>query len=248
LAERVKTRNVSSSLCEVARMGRPPGRDTQNLESVVSTAVALFAEHGYDATSMDDIAQALGIKKASLYHHVGSKEALLELALDRAFAALEGAVADEGTEDERAIVRLERITRAVVATTVGGAMPYVTLLLSVRGSTDAGRSALRRRRRFDRRLAALLEAAVAEGDVRADLDAAAVARLFYGMVNSIVGWYRPGRGLAPDKLADTVVAMLFDGVRTSSPLCRQVTSPRFGLGERPTSRSSSRPRPRGHDR
>lgn len=199
-------------------MGRPPGRNTQNLESVVSTAVALFAEHGYDATSMDDIAQALGIKKASLYHHVGSKEALLELALDRAFTALEGAVADEGREDERAIVRLERITRAVVATTVGSAMPYVTLLLSVRGSTDAGRSALRRRRRFDRRLAALFEAAVAEGDVRADLDAAAVARLFYGMVNSIVGWYRPGHGLAPDKLADTVVAMLFDGVRTGSEL------------------------------
>jgi AcrR family transcriptional regulator len=199
-------------------MGRPPGRNTQNLESVVSTAVALFAEHGYDATSMDDIAQALGIKKASLYHHVGSKEALLELALDRAFTALEGAVADEGREDERAIVRLERITRAVVATTVGSAMPYVTLLLSVRGSTDAGRSALRRRRRFDRRLAALFEAAVAEGDVRADLDAAAVARLFYGMVNSIVGWYRPGRGLAPDKLADTVVAMLFDGVRAGSQL------------------------------
>jgi AcrR family transcriptional regulator len=201
-------------------MGRPSGRDTQTVESVVSSAVALFAERGYDATSMDDIAQALGIKKASLYHHVGGKEVLLELALERAFAALEGAVGDEGSEDERAIVRLERITRAVVATTVGSAMPYVTLLLAVRGSTEAGRSALRRRRRFDRRLAALFEAAVAEGDVRADLDAAAVARLFYGMVNSLVGWYRPGRGLAPEKLADTVVAMLFDGVRTDSRCAR----------------------------
>lgn len=193
-------------------MGRPAGRDTQTVDSVVAGAVALFAERGYDGTSMDDIAQSLGIKKASLYHHVGGKERLLELALDRAFSALEDVMAREDAKSDRAIVRLERLARSVVATTVGEAMPYVRLLLSVRGSTDAGRSALRRRRRFDRQLTDLLQMAVAEGDVRADLDPATVARLFYGMVNSIIEWYRPGRALPPDRLADTVVTMLLDGL------------------------------------
>lgn len=194
-------------------MGRPAGQDTLTTDSVLAAAVALFAERGYDATSMSDIAQALGIKKASLYHHVGGKEALLTLALDRAFTELERATADAETGSEPAVVRLERLTRSVVTTTVGEALPYVTVLLRVRASTDAGRAALRRRRRFDKQLSTLLDAAVGEGDLRGDLDAATVARLFYGMVNSIIEWYRPGRGLAPARLGDTVVGMLFDGLR-----------------------------------
>ena len=194
-------------------MGRPTGRDTLTTDSVLAAAVSLFAERGYDATSMDDIAHALGIKKASLYHHVEGKEALLAMALERAFDELARATAAAHAGPTPAIERLERLTRSVVTTTVGDALPYVTVLLRVRASTDAGRAALRRRRRFDKQLGQLLDAAVAEGDLRADLDAATVARLFYGMVNSIIEWYRPGRGLPPERLGDTVVGMLFDGLR-----------------------------------
>ena len=71
-------------------------------------------------------------------------------------------------------------------------VPYVTLLLRVRGNTDGRTEALTRRRAIDARLAALVKAAVDAGEIRADIDPRLVSRLLFGMVNSITEWYRPG--------------------------------------------------------
>ena len=93
-------------------------------------------------------------------------------------------------------------------------LPYVTLLLRVRGNTDVERAALARRRSFDGLVADLVAEAERDGDVRADVDPKSTARLLFGMVNSIVEWYRPGsRPAAPDALADAVCAIAFDGLR-----------------------------------
>ena len=88
-------------------------------------------------------------------------------------------------------------------------LPYVTLLLRVRGNTDVERSALTRRRQFDRYVAGLVRQAEADGDVRPDVDPAITARLLFGMVNSLTEWYRP----AHTGLADAVCAIAFDGLR-----------------------------------
>lgn len=92
-------------------------------------------------------------------------------------------------------------------------MPAVTLLLRVRGNTEVERRALTRRRAFDRRITALVSEAQAEGALRADMDASVVARLTFGMINSIVEWYRPGGREGADRLADDVVAIALDGLR-----------------------------------
>jgi hypothetical protein len=57
---------------------------------------------------------------------------------------------------------------------------------------------------------------VAEGDLRGDIDARLATRLLFGMINSLVEWYRPdGRGSVDgDQVADTVVRLAFDGLRT----------------------------------
>ena len=70
------------------------GRPGYDLESLLAVAVTVFNERGYDGTSMEDLSGRLGISKSSIYHHVGSKEELLSLALDRALDGL-FAVADE---------------------------------------------------------------------------------------------------------------------------------------------------------
>lgn len=56
--------------------------------------------------------------------------------------------------------------------------------------------------------------AQSEGALRADIDASVVARLVFGMINSIVEWYRPGGREGADRLADDVVALALDGLRT----------------------------------
>ena len=95
-------------------------------------------------------------------------------------------------------------------------LPYVTLLLRVRGNTESERWALARRREFDARLAALVRAAVEAGELRAGVDPILAARMLSGLVNSVVEWYRPGRPGAAD-LPDEVARAAFDGILPAAP-------------------------------
>ncbi|MGA6165549.1 TetR/AcrR family transcriptional regulator [Amycolatopsis magusensis] len=193
-----------------ARRGRP-GYD---LESLLTVAVKLFNERGYDGTSMEDLSKKLGITKSAIYHHVPSKEEMLRLAVDRALDGL-FAVADEVAEaDGPAIDRLERLVRGSVEVLVDR-LPFVTLLLRVRGNTKVERAALARRREFDRIVTDLVKAAEAEGDVRPDVDPAVTSRLLFGMVNSLIEWYRPRGGASAQELADALCKIAFTGLRQS---------------------------------
>jgi AcrR family transcriptional regulator len=188
----------------VAQRGRP-GYDVDRLLAV---AVEVFNQRGYDGTSMEDLSRRLGISKSAIYHHVASKDELLRRALDRSLGELFTVLADTRRLDVPAIAKLEYLVRGSVEV-LQRELPYVTLLLRVRGNTAVERAALNRRRQFDRYVAGLVREAEADGDVRPDVDPAVTARLLFGMVNSLVEWYRP----AHSDLADAVCAIAFDGLR-----------------------------------
>jgi AcrR family transcriptional regulator len=189
------------------------GRPGYDLESLLRVAVEVFNERGYDGTSMEDLSKRLGIAKSAIYHHVSGKEELLRLALDRALDGWSEAAERARALDAPAIERLEVLVRGAVAV-LESQLPYVTLLLRVRGNTDVERAALARRRSFDSLVAALVSEAERDGDIRADVDPKVTARLLFGMINSIVEWYRPGgRPASSASLADAVYAVAFDGLR-----------------------------------
>ncbi|MDT7723500.1 MAG: hypothetical protein QOI21_76 [Actinomycetota bacterium] len=194
-----------------ARRGRP-GYD---LESLLEVAVKLFNERGYDGTSMEDLSRKLGISKSAIYHHVPSKEELLRLAVARALDGLFAVAHDADFVEGRAIDRLEHLVRGSVNVLVEQ-LPFVTLLLRVRGNTKAERVALARRREFDQIVTELVKQAELEGDVRPDIDPAVTSRLLFGMVNSLTEWYRPRRGSTGTDLADAVCKIAFDGLRLTA--------------------------------
>ena len=193
-----------------ARRGRPG----HSLDSLLDAAVALFNERGYEATSVDEVATRLGVTKSAIYHHVPSKVELLRLALDRALDALFAVTQEAGATTGPAIERLEHVVRGSVRV-LAAELPFVTLLLRLRGNTEIERTALQRRREFDRIVAGLVGAAGREGDVRSDVDPAVISRLLFGTVNSLTEWYRPGGDLSADDLADAVVTITFSGLRTT---------------------------------
>ncbi|MFV8130366.1 TetR/AcrR family transcriptional regulator [Streptomyces syringium] len=190
-------------------------RDTYTPESLLAVAVQVFIERGYDGTSMEHLSKAAGISKSSIYHHVKGKEELLRLAISRALDELFAVLREPDAEQGRAIDRLEYVTRRTVEVLMSE-LPYVTLLLRVRGNTDTERWAMERRREFDHEVAELLRRAAADGDLRADVEVRLATRLLFGMINSVVEWYRPGRGGAAtsDEVADAVIATAFAGLRT----------------------------------
>ena len=196
-----------------ARRGRPPRFSPDELLDVV---VAEFNARGYDATSMEDLARATGMTKSAVYHHVAGKEELLRLAVARAVDALFAVLDEPRSTTGPAVDRLEHVVRRSAEVLVER-LPYVTLLLRVRGNTGTEREALERRREFDRRLSGLVQDAIDAGDVRRDLDPRLVTRLLFGMVNSISEWYRPDGTHGVTELGDALVALAFDGLRRSSP-------------------------------
>lgn len=190
-------------------------RDTYTPETLLSVAVQVFNERGYDGTSMEHLSKAAGISKSSIYHHVRGKEELLRRAVSRALDGLFAILDEEYARVGRATDRLEHVVRRMVEVLIGE-LPYVTLLLRVRGNTATERWALERRRDFDHRVAELLKAAAADGDVRGDVEVRLATRLVFGMINSIVEWYRPDpRGVGEREVADAVVRLVFGGLKQS---------------------------------
>ncbi|AEA24900.1 TetR/AcrR family transcriptional regulator [Pseudonocardia benzenivorans] len=199
---------TSSAQAEARRPRRPSGGP----ESLLDKAVLEFNARGYDATSMEDLSRAAGITKSSFYHHFAGKEALLRAALERALDGLFSAL-DDPPGVEPAVGPSERLRRIVTrqVRVLMDDLPYVTLLLRVRGNTPTERWALQRRKAYDAEIAALVRAAVDAGEIRAGVDPALAARLLSGLVNSVSEWYRPGRrGTA--SLPEDVARAIFAGV------------------------------------
>ena len=194
-----------------ARRGRP-GYDQ---ETVLRRAIDVFNRQGYDATSIGDLARELGLTKSAIYHHVPSKEALLAAALDEALDGLSRAI-DAAVNEAAGTSAYDRLRTAVRQSVeiLGDHLPAVTLLLRVRGNSEVELAALKRRRVLDDKLAGLVQAAVDEGTLRGDIPPELISRLLFGMVNSLVEWYRPDGSVPVQEISAAIVDLAFDGLGT----------------------------------
>ena len=204
---------MSDAAPPVPRRGRP-GYDQA---TVLRRAIELFNQQGYDATSIGDLARELGITKSAIYHHVPSKEALLAAALDEALDGLSRAI-DAALNEAAGTSAHERLRSAVRQSVeiLGDHLPAVTLLLRVRGNSEVELAALKRRRVLDDKLAGLVQAAVDEGSLREDIAPELISRLLFGMVNSLVEWYRPDGPVPVEDLSAAIVDLAFEGLASGS--------------------------------
>ena len=180
-------------------------------EELIRIAARLFAERGYQGTSLADLAAQLGVQKPSLYHHIASKEDLLwEVAWEgaEAFHGSLDAVPAEAPASERVRLAL-RAHLGVVAEQLDIATVFVREWRHLAG--ERRELFLAERRRYEERIRRLFRAGVEEGDLRTDLDVATAALLFLSAANWAYTWLRPGADT--DELADRLYAALLDGMR-----------------------------------
>ena len=174
-------------------------------------AAKLFAQKGYHGTSIGDLAEALGIQKASLYHHIGSKEDLLwEVASAgaAAFQAALDAVPEELPAPERIRLALRGHLR-VVAEQLDAATVFTREWRSLEG--ERRERFVAERRRYEERIRELFREGRELGELRSDLDDATAALLALSAANWAYTWLRPGGDT--DALADRFHAVLLDGMR-----------------------------------
>jgi TetR/AcrR family transcriptional regulator, cholesterol catabolism regulator len=174
-------------------------------------AARLFAERGYHGTSIGDLAEALGVQKASLYHHFASKQDLLYETMRAGADAFHGAL-DAVPGELRATERIRLAMRAHLRV-VADQLDVATVFVREWRYLDEARreEIVAERRRYEERFRALFREGRELGELRADLDDAAAALLVLSALNWAYTWLSPGRDT--DELADRFHALLLDGVR-----------------------------------
>ena len=180
-------------------------------EELTREAARLFAERGFHGTSMDALAQALGVQKGSLYSLTGSKQELLFETMRggaNAFHSALDAVPDDATAVERVREALRGHLR-VVAEQLDVATVFTREWRYLEGAYRD--EIVAERRRYEERWRGLLRDGVESGDLRTDLDVGATTLLVLSAANWAYTWLEPGRNT--DELADRFTAILVDGMR-----------------------------------
>lgn len=185
-------------------------------DDILKAAARIFREKGFHAASMHDIAEAVDLRKASLYHHIASKQeillALLDQAMDLLIADLEQ-VADGGGGPE---AKLRRAVRSYVGRLAGDVDLAAVLLLEYRClEPELLQRHVERRDRFEGLWRRILREGADTGEFRMrDPQVAGFALL--GLQNWMITWYRPGGRLNPEELADRFVTLFLQGVSSDS--------------------------------
>ena len=190
--------------------GRAAGYELQR-ETIVARAAELFARRGFTATSMNEVAEACGVSKPSLYHYVRDKPQLLaEIAgghIDRLLAI----VAEVDAARLAPEARLRRLIAAFLAVYARSQSEHRVLTDDVRFLAAPEREAILD---AERRVVAAFAGAIAA--TRPDLHAARLEKplsmLLFGMMNWMFTWLQPDGELSHDDLAPVVADLFFGGL------------------------------------
>src|SRR5947208_78025 len=179
---------------------------------VYRAAAAIILQKGYDATSVSDIAGALGITKAGLYHYIHGKTQLLFDIMQYGLDELDREVAQPAHRIADAETRL-RFMIGMHARIVTRGHGAVTILVDeARALTPAqNRQITRRKRAYFDFLRATLAELQTEGKLR-DVDMTVAAFSLLGVINWVSRWYQPGGELDEKQISDQIVDIAFHGL------------------------------------
>jgi AcrR family transcriptional regulator len=181
---------------------------------ILTTAALIFSQKGYHGTSMQDIALSVNLQKASLYHHVSSKQEILFELLNRGLDLLTTRVesASEGYEppDER----LHKAICAYLGTLAEYQELASVLLFEYRSlEPDYLERHISRRDRFEGIWRDLIQEGIDEGVFACDHPSLS-ARALLGILNWTVTWFRADGPMTADEIAEQLASLYLMGLTT----------------------------------
>ncbi len=186
---------------------------------MLQAAAEIFYERGYASATVQDVADALGMLKGSLYYYIDSKEDLLYRLLLEIHDGVDAMLAEvEGAEGLSAIERLELYVKRTVefnARNLKGISVYYHDMEQLQG--DHLKEILARRSTHDRYVVKLIRQAQADGDASPDLDAKLISNFVFAPIIWMYRWYRPGGGVSVAKLGETCAQFIRYGIRGNPP-------------------------------
>lgn len=184
-----------------------------NRTDIVQAAAQVFRTKGYHGASMQDIADAVGLQKASLYHHVSGKQeilgAILDEALDLLIADLEPVVASVRPPDEKLREAIRVYSRRL---TENADLAVVLLMEHRRLEPPLRESHIRRRDRYEGLWREILRQGI-EKNLFVGCDESSAVFALLGVQNWMTTWYRPNGRLSVDAMADFFADLFLNGLR-----------------------------------
>jgi AcrR family transcriptional regulator len=184
---------------------------------ILDAAAAEFRHNGYAATSLKVIANRVGVRVASLYHHFPSKESLVEeilaIGLDRTESATREMVTSIGV-NASPIVRIRSAIAAHVRSNLtSGDYALATLRILGQVPENIRKRQSERQKAYAKFWSSLLDEGRAAGEIRSDLNPKLVRMLLFGTMNWAVEWYRPN-GNSAAEIAAVASEMILSGLQT----------------------------------
>ena len=176
------------------------------------TAARIFIERGYDATSVNDVAAALGMTKAGLYHYISSKESLLYEIVNYSMDALDAEVVApvKGIRDPEERLRQILLRHASLATCHNGHVTQLTDELQALPPVLRKKIERRKREYFDLVRDTLIELKNA-GRLR-DVDPTVATFSTLGMIIWLPQWFKPRARLSSEEVAAEVTKLALGGL------------------------------------
>jgi TetR/AcrR family transcriptional regulator, cholesterol catabolism regulator len=209
---------------------------------IFDTAAQVFAEKGYGATTLQDIADRVGLLKGSLYHYISTKEDLLfEIIRDvqeDGLRVLADAMGEEGPVDKRLREFLRRYALYTIESRVK-AFVFVRELRSL--PPERIQVLMESRDRYDDYVRECIRTGVEQGAFRPDLDPIIHSNLGLQMIQTVYLWYRPDGRLSAEEIADLIAEMVLRGLLVTPP---ETTPPPRPPRTQRTPARRARPTPR----
>jgi len=196
------------------RAGNGSGRAPRKL---MDAAASLFCAKGYEATTTQDLAAALGIQKPTLYHHMASKEKLLFEIMQDAHNQVREAVGRAVAGAPTPGAKVEALIHAHMTTMLGNREYHYVMLVEHRSLSDEHQAQLRRlHKEYGAHIKSVLADAQTAGVLRTDIVTSHLAFLLTNLMNWSIFWYRQSGGLSPHQITSLIQTQFLHGAMMHS--------------------------------
>lgn len=196
-------------MARTTRGGEPPVP-----QRLLAAATRLFAERGFDRTSVQDIVEAAGVTKGALYHYFGSKDDLLHEVYSRLLRLQQERLETFAAQDAPVEERLRAAAADVVVTTIEHLDDATIFFRSMHQlGPEKNKQVRAERRRYHEQFRSLIEEGQRSGVFSTATPADLVVDYHFGSVHHLSSWYNPDGPLSPQEIADQLADLLLRALR-----------------------------------
>lgn len=189
----------------------PAVRHEDKRGAILRTSAQLFAMHGYEATSLDMIAEQLGMHKATLYHYIKSKDEVLYQCLVRSFEDLDQVIVQM---HDRTVPVLDRLRAFAISLSHAQNNDFgrCLVLVGARPLEIMESSGIRQfQKKLDTTVRDLVTEGIASGDIK-PCNPGLVSAMLFGTLNWVPQWFKDSGKLSLEEVVDSFMTMLTHGI------------------------------------